>query len=169
MVIAETERLRIRHFNENDAPFFVKLLNEEAFINNIADKGVRTINDAVDYIRLGPMESYKKFGYGLNLVELKLNNTPIGTCGILKREQLDLPDLGYALLTEYFSHGYAIEAAHAVLKNAVEVHGLTKVLAVTKPENTGSLKILEKLGFKFVKMIQLYDDQPEDKMLEYVF
>ncbi len=169
MLIAETKRLRIRHFNEGDAAFIAKLLNEDAFIKNIADKGVRTIQDAIDYLCSGPINSYKQFGYGLNMVELMSTNQPVGMCGILKREQLDFPDLGYALLTEYFSQGYAIEAALAVLKNAHQIHNLSKVLAVINPDNIGSLKLIEKLNFKYIKMIKLYQDKPENRLMEYTF
>jgi len=90
-------------------------------------------------------------------------------CGVLKREQLDLPDLGYALLAEHFSQGYALEASLAVLKDAHQVHNLSKVLAVTKPDNISSLKLLEKIGFKFIKMIKLNKGEPENRLLEYIF
>lgn len=169
MLITETQRLRIRHLDEGDAQFIVELLNEAAFIRNIADKGVQTIEDATDYLNSGPIDSYKQFGYGLNLLELKSTMQPVGMCGILKREEQDFPELGYALLTEHCSNGYAVEASRAVLINAHQVHNLVKVLAVTRPDNVRSLKLLEKLGFKFVKTVQCYNGKTENNLLEYKF
>jgi RimJ/RimL family protein N-acetyltransferase len=117
MEVCQTKRLKIRHFNEDDAGFILKLLNEESFIKNIGDKKVRCAEDAINYLRNGPVANYKKFGFGLNLVSLKDSNTPIGMCGLLKRNELEHPDLGYALLSEYCSKGYAQEASISVLKN----------------------------------------------------
>ncbi len=161
--------MRIRHFNESDVQFIIELLNQEAFIRNIADKGVRTAEDATDYLNSGPINSYKQFGYGLNLLELKSTMQPVGMCGILKREELDFPDLGYALLTEHCLNGYAVEASLAVLKNAHQIHNLVKVLAVSRPDNVRSLKLLEKLGFNFVERVQLYNGETENNLLEYIF
>jgi len=156
MFVCETERLRIRQFTNEDIIFIIKLLNEPSFIENIADKGVRTTDDALKYLQDGPVASYQKFGFGLSMVELKDSKTPIGMCGLIKRDQLDDVDIGYALLTEYAGKGYAEEAAVAVLKNGNEVHGLMRIIAVTSPTNERSIGLLEKLGFEYESMVELY-------------
>lgn len=155
MIVCETERLRIRHFNFKDVEFVIKLLNEPAFVENIADKGVRNQEDAIKYLQDGSMASYKEFGFGLSMVELK-DGTPLGMCGLIKREVLDDVDIGYAFLKEHGGQGYAFESAMAVLKDASSVHGLKRIVAITKPSNKGSIHLLEKLGFKYEKMIELY-------------
>src|SRR5512141_1856884 len=67
----ETARLRIRRMTEADAPFIVELLNDPAFLRFIGDKNVRTLADARRYIIEGPIASYARFGFGLDVVTLK--------------------------------------------------------------------------------------------------
>jgi len=155
-LLFETARLVIRPFNLDDAEFIVRLLNEESFLRCIGDKQVRTNNDAEAYLANGPIASYEKYGFGLSMVQLQGCATPIGMCGILKRPELDWPDLGYAFLPEFCGKGYAYEAAAAVLQAGIKQHGLTKVLAVTLPNNLSSNKLLTKLGFRLKDSIEIY-------------
>lgn len=157
MNLCEIKRLNIRHLKETDAPFILRLLNEKSFLDNIGDKNVRNINDAKDYLINGPFASYQKFGFGLNIVTLKSSETPIGICGLLKRDELKYPDLGYALLPEFFSQGYAKEAALAVLQYSRTYQHIKIVSAITLPDNTSSNNLLNKLGFVLKGSIRLYD------------
>ncbi len=169
MILGETPRLIVRHFLNTDAEFIIRLLNEPSFIQNIADKGIRTTEDAISYLRKGPLASYTKFGFGLNLVELKDSATPIGMCGLLQRENLDDPDIGYAFLPEFWSKGYATESLDCILSSARQAFGLQRVLAVTKVENHASIRLLEKSGFKYREMVKLYTDEPKDKLFVFDF
>jgi RimJ/RimL family protein N-acetyltransferase len=162
----KTERLTIRPFNDKDTDFVIKLLNQKTFIENIADKGVRTQAQALDYLHTGPTKSYQEYGYGLCMVELNETGKPIGICGILKREQLEHPDIGYAFLPEYCSKGYAFEAATACLEQSFEAHNLVKLLAVTNTDNERSLKLLVKLGFVKIGHTNLYEGEPPVFLLE---
>lgn len=156
MIVCETNRLHIRHFSKEDAEFIIRLLNEPSFIANIEDKKVRTKDDAIKYLNDGPIATYQKFGFGLYLVELKETGEPIGMCGLLKRENLEDADLGYSFLKQHWSMGYAKESASAVLKSANHDYGLNRVIAVTKVDNLRSSGLLEKLGFSFEGMIEMY-------------
>ena len=158
-VICETQRLTIRQLNIHDTAFIVQLLNEESFIRNIADKHVRTNADALNYLTNGPISSYETYGFGLNLVLLKGTDIPIGTCGLLKRKELDHPDIGYAFLPEFCGKGYAKEAATSVLKQVMDAYSLHTVLAVTSPNNESSNSLLKKLGFSLKGTVELYDAQ----------
>ena len=113
MIICETERLLLRLLATDDAAFILELLNEPSFVANIGDKGVRNLADACQYLLTGPIKSYEQNGFGLWLVALQETLTPIGMCGLIKREGLDDPDVGYALLPKFWSQGYAFEAAAA--------------------------------------------------------
>ncbi|WP_086479054.1 GNAT family N-acetyltransferase [Oceanospirillum sanctuarii] len=155
MQIAETERLIIRQFTEQDTDFILRQLNDESFVRNIADKQVRTREDALSYLRNGPFASYQQLGLGLNLVQLKATGTPIGMCGILQRPELDYPDLGYAFLPDYQGQGFAQEAAEAVLKDAV-TQGQSVILAVTLLTNAASYRLLERVGFELQGEMELY-------------
>ena len=154
-LVLETPRLRLTHLSEADAPFILELLNEPAFLRDIGDKNVRTAEDACRYLREGPIASYAQLGFGLYRIELKTTREPLGMCGILKRGVLQHPDLGYALLQRHWARGYAIEAAAATMSYASEQLGLDPILAITAPENPSSMRVLEKLGFQFDRIVAL--------------
>lgn len=117
--IVETPRLYLREAHEDDAAFIVTLLNEPGFIRYIGDRKVRTLDDARGYIAK-LREHYQRHGFGLYTVVLKDRETPIGICGLLKRDALESPDIGFAFLSAYEGHGYAYEAASASLRHAAE-------------------------------------------------
>lgn len=163
-VIAETERLRLRLFNEQDAAFVLQQLNEPSFIKNIADRGVRTLDDARTFIRERFIASYAQFGHGMYAVELKSDGSLIGMCGILKRDGLDHADLGYAYLPAYWSRGYAAEAALAALHYARDTLNKKEILAIVNNDNMSSIALLDKLGFIYQRMIALYPNEPDIRL-----
>jgi RimJ/RimL family protein N-acetyltransferase len=162
--VLETERLSLRRLSPDDAEFIFGLVNQPSFIKNIGDKGVRNNADAIAYIQNGPVASYERYGFGLCLVELKESGVPIGICGLLKRDSLPDVDIGFAFLPEFWSRGYAVEAAAAVMDHGRSVLGIGRVVAITAPENLSSIKLLEKIGFKFEGMIRLSEGEPEVRL-----
>ena len=160
----ETERLSVRHLSANDANFLIELLNDPSFIQNIGDRGVRTVQDAQAYVQNGPAASYAKNGFGLDLVILKDTGEPIGICGLIKRATLNDVDIGYAFLPRHWSKGYAVEAALAVKQYAKNIIGLNRIVAIVDPANSGSIRVLEKIGFTFEKMVKLSEDDIELKL-----
>jgi RimJ/RimL family protein N-acetyltransferase len=157
----ETARLALTRLADRDAEFIRGLLNEPSFLRYIGDRGVRTTDDARRYIRDGPVASYARYGYGLLRVGLKADDTPIGICGVLKRDTLPEPDLGFSLLPAYWSKGYAHEAADAVMRQARDVLGVGRILAITSVDNESSIRLLGKLGFRFERMLRLGGDPTE--------
>ena len=164
MKVIETDRLSLRHLTTDDAEFVLELLNDPSFIRYIGDKQVRTLDDARAYVLNGPARSYETYGFGLNLVELKSAGTPIGICGILKRDTLPEPDIGFAFLPAFWNQGYAFEAAAAVMKHARETLGVDLVLAITTPDNEPSAKLLNKIGLRFDRVVKLSEDAADVKM-----
>lgn len=162
--ILETERLTLRPLTIEDAELILELLNEPAFIQNIADRGVRTIEDARKYILDGPVASYERFGYGAYRVALKESDVPIGMCGLFKRDSLEDPDVGFAFLSRFWSKGYAFEAASAVMTYAREVLGIPRIVAITAPHNEASMRVLGKLGLKFAGMVRLTGEEAESRL-----
>jgi len=163
-VVAETERLRLRRLAADDAPFILELLNDPDFLRNIGDRGVRTETDARGYILDGPVASYERHGFGLYLVELP-GSGPIGISGLVRREALPGPDIGFAFLPAWRGQGYALEAARAVRRHAAEDCGLERLLAIVSPGNTASRRLLERIGFRFEGMTRLADDAAEVELL----
>lgn len=146
--ILETERLVLRPFIPEDAEFILRLLNEPSFVQHIGDKGVRTLEQSVGYLLDGPMQSYSLHGHGLLRVEIRDTGRPIGMCGLLRRNPVQDPDLGYAFMPEAWGKGYALEAALAVLESSVSGLGFSKILALVAPDNARSIQLLLKLGFR---------------------
>ncbi len=161
MVVIKTERLILRKLTTKDAEFIIRLLNEPAFLRYIGDKGVRTMDDARQYILNGPVDSYKRYGFGLYLVELKNEGSPIGICGLVKRPTLTHPDVGFAFLSSHWSKGYAAESASAVVTYGRDVLGLTRILAITSPDNHSSINVLKKIGLRSEGMVKLFENEPE--------
>jgi RimJ/RimL family protein N-acetyltransferase len=164
MTVLETDRLILRRLAVEDAEFILKLLNEPSFLRYIGDKNVRTLDDARLYILNGPVKSYEQNGFGLYKVELKQNGEPIGISGLVKRDTLPDPDIGFAFLPQYWSKGFAFESAMAVMNYARDTAGLDRILAITSPDNDASAKLLAKIGLRFDRLIKLSDDAPEVKL-----
>ncbi len=143
-----TERLEIRPFCLEDAPFILRLLNEPSFVQNIADKGVRTLAQARTYLSEGPLASYAAHGHGLWMVLDRETGAALGMCGLIRRSSLPEPDLGYAFVPEAWGRGYAREAAAACLGWGRARLGLSIVLAIVSPANTASIRLLAALGFE---------------------
>lgn len=164
MSVLESERLVLREFDLEDAQFILELLNEPAFVRFIGDKGVRTLADAREYLQKGPLDSYRRFGFGLYLASLREDGTPIGMCGLVKREGLADVDVGFALRSRYWSQGYAAEAAAAVLDYGRRTLNLGRIVAIAAPDNRASIAVLERIGLTFERMVRLSGEGPELKL-----
>jgi RimJ/RimL family protein N-acetyltransferase len=164
MKVLETERLILRWQSIDDADFVLGLLNEPSWLRFIGDRGVRTVEDARAYILKGPVAMYERFGFGLFLTELKEEGVPIGICGLVKRDFLDDVDVGFAFLPEFWGRGYAYEAASAVMEYGKSALGLKRIVAITAQDNHSSIRLLEKLGLSFERLIRSPGEGPEIKL-----
>jgi RimJ/RimL family protein N-acetyltransferase len=88
-------------------------------------------------------------------------------CGLLKRDQLEEVDIGYAFLPEYWLNGFAFESASAVLEYGRNRLGRTKMLAIVSPGNAASIKVLNKLGFAFSKYVRMSPSDSEVALYEW--
>jgi RimJ/RimL family protein N-acetyltransferase len=156
----ETSRLKLRWLEFSDADFIFQLVNDPQWLRFIGDKQVNDLDGARRYIDDGPRAMYRQFGFGLNRVALKDGNTPIGICGLLQRETLPQPDLGFAFLPGFRGQGYAREAADAILQHAFLILRQSQVAAIVNPDNHSSINLLNKLGFCTEKQIQI-EPNPE--------
>jgi ribosomal-protein-alanine N-acetyltransferase len=155
-VILQTERLVLDELTAGrDEAFVLELLNEPGFLENIGDRGVRDLAGARGYILDGPAASYGKNGFGLWRVTEKAGGAPVGICGLVKRDGLDDPDVGYAFLARAGGQGYAVEAARATLDYARGTLGIGRIVAITTPSNTASMKVLRRIGLSAAGMITL--------------
>lgn len=157
-VIFETERLVLDELTVGrDEAFILKLLNEPGFLDNIGDRGVRDLAGAAGYIEKGPAASYAANGFGLWRVTEKATGEPVGLCGLVKRDGLDDPDVGYAFLETSWGRGYAEEGARATLAHGRKVLGIGRIVGITKPDNLGSQRVLIKIGLRAEGTVTLPD------------
>jgi RimJ/RimL family protein N-acetyltransferase len=156
--VIETARLQLRPLVAADAAFILQLLNEPSWLRWIGDRGVRTLAQAGEYIRTGPQASYARDGFGFYLVLRPVDQASLGICGLVKRDFLPAPDLGFAFLPDYWGQGYAVEAARATIKFARSHLNLEELAAITDPENEASHKLLRRLGFMAAGDVTYPDD-----------
>lgn len=155
-----TKRLLIREFTLSDAKFILELVNTDGWLKFIGDRNVHSIEDAENFIINGPLKSYETYGYGAWIIEDRENQTALGICGFFKRDYLDWPDLGFALLPSFYGKGYMVEAAQACMEYALTYYEYENIYGITSLENNASIRVLEKVGLKFRENIQ-----PESEVL----
>lgn len=148
MIELTTERMGLRKLTEADGEFMLALLNDPGFLQFVGDRGVRTLGEAVDYLRNGILSSYAEFGYGMYLCQRRSDGAAMGICGLVKRDYLADFDLGYGLLESYGGQGYAKEAGLAILEQARELR-LPRLLAIVQSDNLVSIGLLKRLGFSY--------------------
>ena len=161
MIVLETPRLVLRELVVEDAPFMLALLNEPSYIRNIADRGVRDLEGAGRYIEERWQASYAQHGFGLWVVVHRTTGASMGLCGLVRRDGLDDVDLGYAFLPAFWGQGYAAEAACGVLAHAREVVGLSRIVAIVVPDNTASIRVLERLGMSAERTLRLPGEETD--------
>lgn len=159
MTVIETRRLRMVEFTPGDAAFVLRLLNEPSFLRFIGDRGVRTLEDATKYIADGPVAGYAQHGHGLLRVLRRSDGEPIGMCGVLKRDSLPDPDIGFSFLPAHWSQGYALEAANAVMRHARGTLGLGRIVAITTKDNEPSIRLLGKIGFRLDGLVTIGSEE----------
>ena len=161
-----TARLTLRLLQLDDAPFIYELVTDPDWLTYIGDKGVRNIEDAKKYISNGPQDMYKRYGLSLLVVETREPSKPIGLCGLLQRDNLTMPDLGFAFLPIARGKGYAAEAARAVIDYAFKQGQIESLAGITAQHNEASITLLQKLGFVLVGTHYMNSNDPGSNLFE---
>ena len=151
----ETDRLFLRRVTLDDIDLMLAVWNDPAFVRNVGDRGIRSVEDAREAMHAGPLKLYADHGFGPYAMVLKSDGTRIGICGLFQRPNLDRPDIGFAVLPDYCRKGYAGEAARAVLAHARDDLALRSLCAIVSPGNTPSIALIERLGLEFEGMITM--------------
>lgn len=160
-IVIETERLILRKFTVEDAPFVLELLNTPSWLRFIGDRRVHSVEDAEQYLINGNIKSYEMYGFGFYAVIEKSTHKPIGMCGLVKRNTLDDIDIGFSFLPQFIGKGYGFEAASATLEYAQNTLKLKKIVAIVDPENEVSIGLIKKINLRFEKMVRLSADDIE--------
>lgn len=157
----QTPRLCLRRVTLDDADLMLAVWTDPAFVSNVGDRGIKTIDEAQDAMRDGAFKLYADYGYGPYAMVTKSRGEKIGICGLFKRDNLDHPDIGFAVLPDFCGQGYAGEAASAVLSHARDDLELAALTAIVSPGNAPSIGLIEKLGLTFAGMITMPGDDEE--------
>ncbi|QIY84582.1 GNAT family N-acetyltransferase [Chryseobacterium sp. NEB161] len=162
----ETERLKMKIADLDDADFFLELYNLPSFIKHIGDRNLRTKEDAENYITNRFLPHIEKLGYGNYVVIHKELNKKIGAVGVFVRDGIEVPDIGFSFFPDFEGKGYAYESASRLKEAAALDFGVKKLSAITTTDNFSSQKLIEKLGLKFQKMVRIPDDEKELRYYE---
>jgi ribosomal-protein-alanine N-acetyltransferase len=153
----ETERLRLRLFTHNDLQIMFELNSDPEIIRYAEPEPLKNLEEAKQRLEEGPLYDYQKYGYGRFAVELKETGKVIGFCGIKYLPEIELPEVGYRYLTEYWGRGIGTETAQACVEFAREDLKIKKLVALIMPGNTGSMRVAEKLGMTRGPFIHVFD------------
>jgi len=153
-----TDRLELRWLTLDDAPLMLAVWNDPAFVRYVADRGIRTLEQARAAIEAGPLRLYAEYGYGPFRVRRREDGVDMGICGLFRRDGLEEPDIGFAILPDYCGKGYGFEASAAVLEHARDTLGLSCVTAIVSPHNEASIGLLGKLGMHYERPIRMPGD-----------
>jgi len=156
-MICQSERLTMRVLNHDDAPMILSLLNEQSFIKNIGDKGVRNLTDAKKYMDDGPLTMQKTLGFSMYCCQLTSTGETIGLSGLIKRSGIAHPEVGFAFLPQHCQKGYGFESAKAAIEHSRDKLQLSTLQAISNPDNAASIALLTKLGFTYIKQLLLPD------------
>lgn len=157
-MLKSSSRLNLTKFTLADAPFILQILNETGFKTNIADRNVRSLEDAKNYLLKNIFPGYEKNGFSMFRVALNSSDEVVGMCGILKRDYLEFPDVGYAICEKHYRQGYAKEALTATLGMARDQFGMREIAAIISPHNDVSIRLVQNLGFEFLRMDKVPPD-----------
>ncbi|MEY2538409.1 MAG: hypothetical protein QOG67_2149 [Verrucomicrobiota bacterium] len=152
--ILETERLILREYAEDDVEAFYRLNSDPEVMRYTGDDMLSDIDHAREILLAHPITDYRKHGFGRWACLLKSDGQKIGFAGLKYLEERKEVDLGYRLLPAYWGQGFATEASGAVIRYGFDQLGLHRVIGLARPENTASVRVLEKVGMRFVNMTQ---------------
>lgn len=151
----ESDRLWIRPTTEEDAAFILEVFTSDKALRFIGDRNIRTEADARTFIRNRPLTQLKHCGFSNYTLVEKERGVKVGVAGLYARPTLDLVDLGYALLPKYEGNGFAREASRVLMDVARSHFEMEQLCAITHPDNKASTRLLESLGFEYIRRLDL--------------
>lgn len=160
MKIIETNRLILRKINQNDYSEMKSILQNKDLM--LIGWGKTYSDDEVQTWINKIMEQYEKYGYSYYIAIEKNSNNVIGIMGIIpvNIKNTDYIEIAYILKQEYWGNGYATEGINACISYAFSTLNADKIIAQVIPENKSSIKVLERLGMKFIdEYVRDYGDK----------
>lgn len=148
MKILETERLILSLQTYEDAPLLVELNSDPDVVRYTGDGPLASVAEARALLEERIFPQWQKYKMGRFVVRLKSGEF-LGWCGLKYHPETDDVDLGYRLMKKFWGKGYATEASRACLEYGFETLKLDRIFATVMPENTDSIRVVQKLGMTF--------------------
>ncbi len=150
----ETERLKMRPLVESDVDDIFAMRSDEEIMRFIREPQAR--DESFDWIKLVSARWHKdKLGF-CAVIE-KATDRFLGWCGIWRLKETGEIEIGYAIDKAHWGKGFATEAAAGFMRYAFDELNAERLVAVARPENTASRRVMEKLGMRFVKIATFYE------------
>jgi RimJ/RimL family protein N-acetyltransferase len=151
----ETERLWMRRFTLDDAEDFLRLNSDPEVVRYVGREPLTSIEQAREMLQSAPLRDYRLYGFGRLACIEKQSGKLIGFAGLKFVEEIDEVDIGYRFLPQYWGCGLATESSIAVIDYGRNALDLKRIVGIVDPENRGSVKVLQKLGLKYERKINL--------------
>ena len=149
----ETERLLLRKFTPDDLPRLVEIRSAPEVYQYLG--GLKLQNPQAIEKRLKDyIESYDRYGFGACAMIWKETGEMFGWSGLMMLEDYNEIEVGYGMSKEFWRRGIGLECARAWLEFGFEKKNLERIVALAEPENTGSWRIMEKLGMRYEKTVE---------------
>jgi len=150
--VLETERLKLRNLRIEDSDEYFNYHNDSK-VNKYYDWKPNNLTEAREDIEV-IINSYKQLNYIRWAITLKGNDTIIGDCGLMFSDLRS--EISYILSREHWGTGIMTEALNAVISFCFRETDITRIQALSLPDNLSSNKLLKRLGFKQEGLLRKY-------------
>jgi len=145
-IVLETPRFYLRKFLLSDAPLFFLLNEDDEVIQYTGDPPFESEAEALIFLQ--NYDPYTTFGMGRWAVIDRETGEYMGWCGLKFHPETEEVDVGYRLFRKHWGKGIATETAVACIRYGFEYLGLQRIIARVHPDNSASVRVLEKCGMK---------------------
>lgn len=150
----ETEHLLLRPFQATDAALAAPWLTDAEIMRYMPTGQDHTLAQ-VEARLARYIKHQDEHGYSRWLLFDRASGAAIGDAGLLHVAETGEVELGYRLLKPWWGKGLATEAAQGWLHYAFTDLGLNELIAFSHPDNRGSVRVMEKCGFHFLRPDQI--------------
>ncbi|MEG4291216.1 GNAT family N-acetyltransferase [Microcoleus sp. C2C3] len=150
----ETARLYLRQFTPEDLDDLYRIYSDPEIMKYLG--GVRT-REATEIAIHTMLKCWEENNFGMWALVHKIDRKMIGRCGLFFLDKTPEVELGYTLDKAYWNQGLATEASFASLNYGFQILKLERIVAVARPENIASQRVMQKVGMKYEKNAHYYE------------
>ena len=151
----ETERTVLRMFTMDDLDDLARIFGNPQVMKYLGHTCEPIPRDETEKALASIINHWEKNGFGRWAVISKVNNKLIGCAGLRSYE--GTAELVYLLDDSYWGKGLATEIAGKIIKYGFETREFPQIIAMTRPGNAASRRVMDKLGMRFYKEDTIFD------------